>query len=242
MRKECNFQMYSIGICDDGQNFCGEIENMIVKYLDRNQITADIQVWYTGEGICNYLKEKNSLDILFLDLELFHLSGIEVGHFIRNVLEDRKMQIIFVSNWGSYAQQLFKVQPMDFLIKPLTQNQVDEALTLAFRILENDAQKFRFQQGKNYYSVPFGEIVYFASEGRKIRIITLHGEYTFYGKLKETGKLLPRNFLSIHQSYIINKTFVSRYSYDEVELSIGTVLSISKAYRKHIRICLLEEA
>ncbi len=60
-------------------------------------------------------------DILFLDIELFRMTGIEAGDFIRNRLEDRSMQIIYISGKSSYARELFKTQPMDFLVKPITQ-------------------------------------------------------------------------------------------------------------------------
>ena len=59
-------------------------------------------------------------DILFLDIELFRMTGIEAGDFIRNRLEDRSMQIIYISGKSSYARELFKTQPMDFLVKPIT--------------------------------------------------------------------------------------------------------------------------
>ena len=62
----------------------------------------------------DYLDKDGHIDILFLDIELFQLSGVEVGDYIRNRLGDRKMQIIYVSGKPSYALQLFKNQPMDF--------------------------------------------------------------------------------------------------------------------------------
>lgn len=62
------------------------------------------------------------LDILFLDIELFKMTGIEIGHYIRNELDDMGLQLIYISGQPSYAQQLFKTQPMDFLVKPITQD------------------------------------------------------------------------------------------------------------------------
>ena len=51
----------------------------------------------------------------------------------------------------------------------------------------------------------------------------------------EGGKTLPKDFLKIHQSYLVHTLFVARYAYDEVELTDGTILSISKKYRKQVR-------
>ena len=57
----------------------------------------------------------------------------------------------------------------------------------------------------------------------------------FYGKLKNVMEELPDDFMMIHQSYIVNQLYVSEYAYDCVKMSDGTVLSISKPYRKEIR-------
>jgi len=113
--------MYDIGICDDGKNTCAFIENMLSQCAAQKAIPMNVRVWYTGEGLRNYLADGGHLDILFLDIELFKMTGIEVGSYIRNELDNMGLQIIYISGKPSYAQQLFKTQPMDFLVKPITQ-------------------------------------------------------------------------------------------------------------------------
>lgn len=238
-------EMYHIGICDDGKNICASMEEMVLQYTRKMEIAAEIKVWYTGEGLCDYLKQGGHIDILFLDIELFHLSGIEVGDYIRNRLEDRNMQIIYISGMPSYAQELFKTQPMDFLIKPIGQAQIDTALSLAVKIIGKNTDKFEFQCGREYFYLPFGEIMYFTSEGRKIRIITRgeaqDREKEFYGKLKDVVEELPQEFVSIHKSYVVNREHIARYTYETVEMTDGTVLNISKANRKRVRERILQE-
>ena len=73
------------------------------------------------------------------------------------------------------------------------------------------------------------------SMDKKIRLMTKNGEEDFYGKLKNILGKLPADFVMIHQSYIINQQYVSEYSYESVKMSDGTILSISKPYRKTIR-------
>lgn len=41
--------MYNIGICDDGENICASVENMLLKYAEKKAVQVDVQVWYTGE-------------------------------------------------------------------------------------------------------------------------------------------------------------------------------------------------
>ncbi len=233
--------MYNVGICDDGKNLCLSLEEMVLLYAKKNKLKMDTQVWHTGEDLCRYLEQGGHLDILFLDIELIELTGIQVGGFIRNKMEDRGMQIIYISGNSSYAQELFKTQPMDFLVKPITAQQIEEALDLAIKLLEKNAERFEFQNGRDYYYISYGEIIYFESKGRKIKIVAAGAEKEFYGTIRELEKKMPKEFLTVHKSYVINKTHVVRYTYETVEMDNGTILSISKAYRKQIRERLLRE-
>lgn len=228
-------EVYSIGICDDGQNVCTSIEEMLMKFAQERGIRIDTQIWYTGEGLRDYLAQGNYLDILFLDIELFVMTGIEVGNYIRNQLDNTSMQIVYISGKASYAQQLFKTQPLDFLVKPITQSQINDTMQDACKIIKRKNERFEFQQGKDYYYIPMGSIIYFVSEGRKIKIVTIKESFEFYGKIKEIVKRLSEDFILIHQSYIINKGYIFRYSYEMVELVNGKILTISQGNRKKVR-------
>uniref|UniRef100_UPI004056E5F5 LytR/AlgR family response regulator transcription factor n=1 Tax=Acetatifactor sp. TaxID=1872090 RepID=UPI004056E5F5 len=233
--------MYRIGICDDGKNICTFIENMLFQYAGEKGIQIDTEVWYTGESLRDYLAQGNHLDILYLDIELFRMTGIDVGDYIRNHLDNLGMQIVYISGKVSYAQQLFKTQPIDFLIKPITQKEIDDTMERAINIIKRKNERFEFQQGKDYYYISMGDIVYFSSEGRKIKVVTIRATYEFYGKLKEVIKRLSEDFVVIHQSYVVNKEHIFRYTYETVELMNGTILTISQAKRKLVRMRVLRE-
>lgn len=233
--------MYNIGICDDGENICTSIESMLLQYAQEKNIQIDTNVWYTGESLRDYLVSGGHLDILFLDIELFQMTGIEVGAYIRNQLDNMGLQIVYISGKASYAQQLFKTQPLDFLVKPILQEHINEVMDMAIKIAKNRNERLEFQQGKEHYYIPMGDIVYLESEGRKVKVVTMKATFEFYGKLKEAAKCLPENFIVIHQSYIINKEYVFRYTYEMVELIDGTILTISLKNRKLVRDKLLRE-
>lgn len=235
------YAMYHIGICDDGQNVCSQIEEMLIHYAKENNVKIEVNVWYTGESLKDYLSQGNHLDILFLDIELFKLTGIEVGDYIRNCLDNMGMQIIYISGKASYAQQLFRTQPLDFLVKPILQEQVDDVMGRALGSIKKRKERFEFRIGKDYYYVPMGEIIYFESEGRKIKVVTAKKRFEFYGKLKDVNSNLNEDFIMIHQSSIVNRNFIFRYAYETVELLDGTILTISIPYRKRIREILLKD-
>ncbi len=80
--------MFCIGICDDDEGLCGELEKMLYDYGKENKLQMNIDIWYQGESLCRFLREnKKILDVLFLDIELLTTNGIEVGRFIREEQE-----------------------------------------------------------------------------------------------------------------------------------------------------------
>ena len=242
--------MYKVGICDDGESVCSFMEEVLVEYGARKNIELETEIWNSGEKLQQYLAAGNSLDILFLDIELYQVNGMEIGAYIRNQLGDRHMQIIYISYKEAYAHRLFATQPMEFLVKPISRKKIEEIMDLAIRILSQSIGRFQFQVGKDYYYVAYRKILYFYSIGRTVRITctasesgTGRGECVreFYGKLRNVAKTLPPMFLVIHQSYIVNINYISRYAYEEVELVNGTLLPISKSHRKLVRQVLLEQ-
>lgn len=71
--------------------------------------------------------------------------------------------------------------------------------------------------------------------------MTLKETFEFYGRLREVAQRLPEDFIAIHKSYIVNKEYIFRYTYEMVELVNGTILTISPANRKQIRERILRE-
>lgn len=226
--------MYRVGICDDDKVFCAELENMICFLADKLHQKIEIEVWYSGEGIMQNLETLPCPDILFLDIELYEKSGIDVGKYIRNG-NDYTTHIVYVSSKQEYAMQLFRLQPLDFLIKPVSKEQIREVLERSMKQRAQIRTLFEYQKGGTFYQVPCGEILYFMSNDKKITMITKNEIQEFYGKLKAVSEKLPAGFIMIHQSYIVNSDYVMEYTYETVKMQDGSLLSISKPYRKTVR-------
>lgn len=227
--------MYRIGICDDDKILCSVLEEQIYELSKEIAIKVEIEVWYSGESIQNDLKKGMELDLLFLDIELVKKNGIAVGNFIRNEMENMQTHIVYISSKESYAMQLFKVQPLDFLIKPVPVEHIREVLIRSVKQKSSTDTYFEYQKGNSVFRVLVRDIAYFMSMDKKIIIVKKDGEEEFYGKLKSIAENLPADFLMIHQSYIINQTYVSEYSYETVKMVNGENLNISKPYRKETR-------
>lgn len=226
--------VFHIGICDDEMHTCAELEKVLYECADELGVSLDIGVWYRGETLCKYLKDE-VLDLLFLDIELISTDGIKVGKYIRDILDNSDMMIVYISSKNSYAMSLFKVQPLDFLIKPLDRREICQVLAKAVALNEKKNLFFECSSRGCRYKVYYKDIMYFYSQDKKINIVTKNEKLEFNGKLKNVVQEVPHNFLQIHQSFLVNLDFISKCTYEEIEMQNGTILSISQPYRKKVR-------
>ncbi|MBO5031810.1 MAG: response regulator transcription factor [Lachnospiraceae bacterium] len=227
--------MYNIGICDDERETCAQIVNMIQDYGKRNKLEIEISVWYTGEALYADLVKKTMIDLLFLDIELVSTDGIQIGKLIRNELENPDISIAYISSKSSYALELFKIHPIDFLIKPISAQDINDTIDEALRLYNRNNKVFEYRANGYNCKIPYKNIVYFCSENKKIHMVTLDSDIQFTGKIKEIIEQVPECFIQIHQSYIINMDHMNECSYETVRMRGDILLNISQPYRKIVR-------
>ena len=233
--------MIHVAICDDDKVLCAQLEDFVVRAGSNNNLDFDIAVFYTGESLCCCLEE-DKFDLIFLDIELATMTGIEIGRNIRDDYDDNETQIVFISGITSYAMSLFKIRPLDYLIKPLDYQAVENTILTAAKLLRLKHAYFEFSEQRHTVRIPVSSILYFESMGKKIRLVTKNGEHAFYGKKDDILKQVSLDILlEIHNSYLINYNLVEKYSYTEVVMINKDVLPISQNYRKHIRSWLLKK-
>lgn len=229
--------MYYIAICDDEPVICAQFEKVLADYR-KEEIKVD--VFYSGEELYEALQSARHYDLVFLDIELGKINGVEVGRMIRDQLQDEQVQIVYISSKQEYAMELFEVRPMNFLVKPIQDRQILMNTEKAMRLKGTAEKCFEFKYGTEYYKISYGKIIYFESQNRKIIVHTDHGEKELYSKLDTIEKMCPENFIRIHQSYLINNGHIEAYKPDAVAMSDGDELSISKKYKKAVNTRMLK--
>lgn len=227
------FGMYKIGICSDKKKTCANIEEYILQYCKKTGRAVETFVWYNGESFCKDINKIACIDLIFLDIELTDINGIEIGNYIREVQKDTKISIIFISFQTDYAMKLFRIHPFDFLIKPINYEKISIVLRDFFKISDSESLFFEYKLKSNIIKTPYNDILYFSSRDKQIEITLSNGEKKiFYGRLKEIEKKLPDDFICIHQSFIINQRFLKKYAYNNVIMTDENQFNISKRYRK----------
>ncbi len=139
--------MLKIAVCDDVGEICAELENIILDFQKQSGVELSVDIFFSGEGLINYIKNGNSFDLIFLDIEFGKINGVEVGRFIRDEMEDYITKILYISSKNGYDRQLLDVQPLHFLSKPLNKNMVVDDIRLAIKIIGMDNNTFSFNIG-----------------------------------------------------------------------------------------------
>ena len=233
--------MIHIAICDDDALVCKKIKSSINLYADRSEQLTDISIFNWGEELINALKENKKFDLIFLDIELGEINGVETAKYIRDKLDNQISQIVFISSKTIYAMSLFEVRPFNFIVKPITDEKISDCIEKYLSIYPKH-EMFKYMIHKESFSVEIDKIMYFQSFNRIIIIHCIDGNFReFYGKISD---IEPREelktFILIHKSYLINPFYIKLTSYDSITLTNGEILNISQQYRKDVRKMLLK--
>jgi DNA-binding LytR/AlgR family response regulator len=228
--------MFRIAVCDDEPTMVAHMERMLIRFKEKHKLDLEIIVFLSGEELCRTLESGEVFHLLYLDVCMKLLDGIEVSRKIREEYLDESLKIVYVSSSKSHTLQMFENRPMNFLPKPVSEEAVERTLLKALSLWERNKSDFEFQIGKKQYRVKVNEIMYFESDNKKILIHTIVNTLEFYGKLSIVEKQLVGNhFVWIHKSYLVNYMYIREAMYDELVLSTGLRLPITQTFRKGVR-------
>ena len=225
-----------VAVVDDENIICSQIEQYLLQIEEELNIHFDIDVLYSGEELCEQLKQNIYYDVIFLDIEMQDVNGITASEFIRKQLLDDGVQIVYVSGKTQYALELFQYSPLDFLIKPVDYVRLKQVVAKISRIMGLWSDVFSYRKNYETIKVKIKDILYFESDGRKIKIVTTNYTDEFYAIMEDLHSQLERfGFISIHRSYFVNYRHVKVFKYENLEMTNGTVLPIGRSKRKEVQ-------
>lgn len=214
-----------IGICDDER----EIREDIARRVRRFCADAKTLLFADGEELLAYA---GRLDILFLDIQMEPVNGMEAARRLRAAGSD--VTIIFVTALEEYVYQAFDVGAFHYLVKPFAQAKFYEVLQ---RAAEERKQKWDagtveaglvIKKGKRTRRVLLCEILWLEVFNRKIVLHTAEEEIEFYGRLSEMETRLGEDFVRCHRAYIVNMRYIVRYDACGITLENGGVIPLAK--------------
>ena len=208
-----------------------------VPFLELRSVCAD--AIYAME-----LLQKEKIDLLFLDIHLPKLKGMEFLESLHN-----PPHVIIVSAYKDYALTAFELNVVDYLLKPIRfsrflkavnkLNQSSENRPLPIPADNRERAYFFFSVGKKKVKVFLDEILYIESLREYIRITTLGKSILTKFQLSAIEELLSKNnFIRIHRSFIVAKDKINAFTATDVEVN-NKLIPIGRSY-KELVIGLLE--
>lgn len=225
--------LLNIAICDDDLKMLNTLEDLINQYCKKNMAKTEISHFESGEAFCNR-GNFDQYDILFLDIKMDELTGMDVAEKLREV--NSHTRLIFVTSYDEYTQELFRYDTSEFIKKLVTEERFNEVFEYVSKKLIRGGEKFYYSVGKVEKNILKREILYFESDAHKVVIYkTDQTQEQFYGKLKDTSQYLSElDFLRVAQSYIVNMDNISKMRKTEIDMIGGNIVPISRKYRDEV--------
>ena len=129
--------------------------NYAVQLFCKKNMEITIQQFSSGTELLQYNK---TIDILFLDIQMDYINGMETARKLRN----RKFKgfIIFITILKEMVFQSFEVQAYDYLLKPITEKQFDKTMERLFTSIQNaNEANLLIQKGHESRIISFEDIV-----------------------------------------------------------------------------------
>ena len=177
------------------------------------------------------------VDAFFLDIQIpGELSGLAVAKEIHSVSE--YLPIVFITNFGEYAEEGYKVNALRYLHKPVTQKAVSECMDILWkRWAVQNIDSILIETSSRILRLPINTIIYVEVFGHYCILHTTDNCQTYRVKksLDVFRKKLPsRLFVQCHRSFIVNILYIRNISNGGITMSNGVVLQMSRNYQSQL--------
>lgn len=181
------------------------------------------------------LLQQEAVDVLFLDIQMPFLNGINLLRSISN-----KPVTIFTTAYAQHAHEAYDLDAVDYLLKPFSFERFGHAVQKARAALNLQRAPaapegmLTVRAERRMVKVPFGEILYVEGWKEYVKIFTEHGKVVTLESLSHLEELLPAaHFLRVHKSYIVAKARVLEL--EGSHLVIGNArIPLSRARKKMV--------
>lgn len=223
-----------IAICDDSAEQTESLKRNLSAISKSNNVKIKCDAYQSGEELAGVYKKHKKYDVIFLDMEMGGLNGIETANIIRKT--DENVIIIFVTGHTQYMRESFKCQPFRFLVKPVEISELESVFNDIRKKLSTQKVALSIIEKKAAIRIACEDIIYCESYGHCVLIHTKEDTYKTRGSLSVLyEKLDSMQFCRVHSSYIVNFNYVKYLCGDHAELSFdGTNIPISRSYRKTV--------
>lgn len=229
--------MVRIGICDDEQNMSDTIRAMVSSFFRNKNIEVIILQFSCGEELLRYDKQ---IDILFLDIQMKGIDGMETARKLRR----RKFKgfLIFITVLREMVFQSFEVQPYDYLVKPIEEQYFERMMERLLGSMKNASEEnLLIQKGYESRIISIEDIVFCEIIDRKIYLHLASSEVIdYYDRIENLEKKLDHSFFRCHRSFLIHLKYLKGYKNGTAYMENGREIPVSRLRSKEFSNVILQ--
>ena len=223
-----------IAICEDNEAEQRRLADATRDWAKARELQIEVISYSTAEQFLFSWLDEAAFDLIFLDIQMGEMSGIELAKNIRKY--DKDVQLVFVTSFSQYVLEGYDVNALHYLVKPLSNTKLIPILDKAhvvWRSLRKDALIVsNDESGKT--KLLFGSILYISMTDHTAKINTDNAVYELRKTAAEFEALLPSYFMRCHRSYIVNLLKADCVYRDSIRLANGKTLPISRNNSKKV--------
>ena len=225
--------MLQLAVCDDERVFRSDLRKILGTELELCGIDYHISEFTSGEELIAGL-EKADCQILFLDIEMKGIDGVEAARRLRET--KRQMEIVFVTSYADFVFQGYEVRALNYILKPYEPEKIAAVLHTAPEALDIEAEKYYvIDQRGGSIRVPLSSVKYFSSDRCTVHAVTTEQKYTFYEKLSDLETELPDTFVRIHNRYLVHLKYLEAVRQNTAVVD-GEELPVSRSCKSGLSI------
>lgn len=229
--------MVTIFLCDDDESILNKYSEQLKALAKKNDIEVALSFFKSGESLIFYILESiNKADIIYLDIIMDKLSGLDTAKKLREI--GCRSEIIFLTEIEDYVYDAYDISPVYYLLKTKTSEEKFEEVFLRAVKLSDRKEKemFVFEYGVNIQAIPIQDISYFEIWKR---IVTVHYDkdkvFDFYSTMEKLEMQLNGRFIRTHRSYIVNLSYISKFHKNGVFLKTGESIPVGITYVNYVK-------
>lgn len=219
--------MLRIAICDDDGSSINYLSEIIIQYSQEKDLQFEIVTFLSGIDL---LKNFKGYDLIFLDIDMPEMDGIEVGLKIKG--ENSRCEIIYVTNYSDYAYRSFSIRPFGYVVKPFSRENIFKELNdfINKRNEKNEIHQIYLSEGKEILKLNAVDILYFEySVDKHVKIVTGHKTYDMHGPLRYFyEKAKTYGFTYPHKSFVVNMLHIAKISHFDVVMKNNSIIPIAQ--------------
>lgn len=194
--------MIKIAVVEDDDSYLEEIKEYLKRYENENDTKIVTTLFSDGYQIIDSYKAQ--YDIILMDIKMKQMNGMTAAEKIREI--DPEVIIIFITNTSQYAIKGYKVNALDYVLKPISYFSFAQRLKKAIKKINNNNSKYITVVNKNgAQKLNINDIYYIEIRNHTLTYHSKTGEHSTSGTMKKVEKKLKDfGFFRCHRCYLVN--------------------------------------